>query len=113
MLLQRNTTRRRVRRAVKTTKRALNDALDRAEPGIERAAEALEELGRDGIEAARSYSRQGATELRKGYSRVESQVMGMGRKGGRKLSRKARRNPGKAALIVAGVAVIALGMLSR
>jgi hypothetical protein len=118
MFAQKTVAQKRVRATVKSAKRLVNDALDRAEPRLEEAAASLEVLGKDAMRAARRASDRGLAELKTGYSRVGKEVAaGYGRleKKVRKASRRSdkvvRRNPGKAALVTAGLVTLAIGLL--
>jgi hypothetical protein len=97
-------TKRRVRSAVKVTRKALNKALDAAEPRLEEAAVGISDLGRDAYKTVQKGSRQGLAEIKSNYGRLE-----------RKIRRRPARtiSPGKLALMAAGVAVIAVGLLRR
>ena len=99
-------TKRRVRSAVKVTRKALNQALDAAEPRLEAAAVELSDLGRDAYASVRKGTRQGVADLRRNYGRLE-----------RKIRRQAKPSrsvsAGKLALVAAGVAAIAVGLLRK
>jgi hypothetical protein len=104
MFSKQMTTRRRIRGAVKATRKTLNRALDAAEPRLEAAAEDLQDLGRDAAKVVRAKSREGLKEIRSGYGKIERQVRG-------KLSPSKKTGPGaKAALVAAGVAAIAVAL---
>ena len=99
-------TKRRVRSAVKVTRKALNRALDAAEPRLEEAVVGISDLGRDAYKTVQKGSRQGLAEIKSNYGRIE-----------RKLRRQVRPSrtisPGKLALMAAGVAAIAVGLLRK
>jgi hypothetical protein len=96
-------TRRRVRGAVKATKKTLNRALDAAEPRLEAAAESIEDLGRDAAKVVRAKSRESLSELRSGYGKLERQVRN-------RINPPKKRTGAKAALVAAGVAAIAVAL---
>jgi hypothetical protein len=97
-------TKRRVRSAVKVTRKALNKALDAAEPRLEEAVVGISDLGRDAYKTVQKGSRQGLAEIKSNYGRLE-----------RKIRRRPARtiSPGKLALMAAGVAAIAVGLLRK
>jgi hypothetical protein len=100
-------TKRRVRGAVKTTRKALNRALDAAEPRLEAAAVEIQELGQDAFTALRKGTRRGVKTLGVSYGQLERKVR-------RQLPRAVRStSPGKVALVAAGIAAIAVGLLRR
>ena len=107
MLVSQTTlTKRRVRSAVKITRKALNQALDAAEPRLEAAAVELSDLGRDAYKSVQKGTRQGVADLRRNYGKLE-----------RKIRRQAKPSrsvsAGKLALVVAGVAAVAVGLLRK
>jgi hypothetical protein len=97
-------TKRRVRSAVKVTRKALNRALDAAEPRLEAAVTEISGLGRDAVKSVQKGTRRSLADLRGNYGRLE-----------RKIRRKPARvvTPGKVALVAAGVAAIAVGLLRK
>ena len=97
-------TKRRVRGAVKVTRKALNHALDAAEPRLEAAAVELSDLSRDAYKSVQKSTRQGVADLRRNYNKLE-----------RKIRRKPSRSvsAGKLALVAAGVAALAVGLLRK
>ena len=105
MLARNHVTRRPVRQAVKLTRSALNHALDVAEPRLEKAAGELEDLSRDALKALRKSSLERLDDLKGGYGRIEKRV----RKQVTPLL--SRQRLGKAALIAAGIAILAFGVV--
>jgi hypothetical protein len=104
MLLSRQTaTRRRIRGAVKVTRKTLNRALDAAEPRLEAAAIELQDLGRDAVKVVRSKSRDGLSEIKSGYGKLERQVRG-------RIAPARPRRGAKVALLAFGVAAIAVAL---
>lgn len=103
MLNHHSTTKRRVRGALKTTRKAVNRALDAAEPRLESAAIGVQELGEEAYEALRKGTRQGFAKIEDGYGQIQ-----------RKLRRQKRRvSGGKVALVAAGIAALAVGLLRK
>jgi hypothetical protein len=105
-MLQTNShVKRRVRGAVKTTRKALNRALDAAEPRLEAAVVELQDFGGEAVASLRKGARKGLAQLDGGYGRLAKRM----RRGvkGRSFG------PGKVALLAAGVAAITLGLLRR
>src|SRR5689334_12527610 len=104
MFATQNSTRRRVRGAVKVTRKALNRALDAAEPRLERLASDLQEIGVDALGAARKRSLEGVSLLKSNYGKLEKRVK-------KQLPVvTTRQRAGKLALIAAGVAVLGFGL---
>lgn len=103
MFSRHTATRRKIRGAVKVTRKTLNRALDAAEPRLEAAAEDLQDLGRDAAKLVRVKSREGLQEIRSGYGKLERQVRG-------KLAPARPKSGAKAALLAAGVAAIAVAL---
>jgi len=99
-------TKRRVRSAVKVTRKALNQALDAAEPRLEAAAVELTDLGRDAYESVQKGTRQGVADLRRSYGKLERKVR-------RRIAPSRSVSAGKIALVAAGVAAIAVGLLRK
>jgi hypothetical protein len=107
MLSNHTLTKRRVRGAMKTTRKALNRALDAAEPRLEKAAVEIQGIGEDAFTALRKGTRHGLSALESGYGQLERKVR-------RQLPRAVRStSPTKVALIAAGIAAIAVGLLRR
>lgn len=106
-LIHNGITKRRVRKAVKTTRRAMNRALDRAEPRLEDAAVALEDLRRDTARRIREQSANGVDRLRLGIGRVEARVLGRTTKGKRLIG----DHPGRTTLIALGLMAIVVGLM--
>jgi hypothetical protein len=104
MLSRNHVTRRPVRQAMKVTRSAINQALDAAEPRLERAAGDLEDLSRDALKALRKTSLSKLDDLNKGYGRLEKRVR-------KQISPLlSRHRVGKVALIAAGLAIVAFGV---
>jgi hypothetical protein len=103
-MFQQHVTRRHVKGAVKVTRKALNRALDAAEPRLEEAAAGLEDLSRDTYKALRKSSLARLDDLRDSYAKIEKRVV-------KQLPPPSRRKQmGKLALVAAGVAVLAFGL---
>jgi hypothetical protein len=109
-MIHNGVTRRRVRKAVKTTRKAMNRALDRAEPRLEEAAVALEGLRRDTARKLREQSAHGVERLRTEIGRVETRVLGRTSK---KMRRQTERHPGRATLVAIGLVAIIVGLMRR
>ena len=99
-------TKRRVRSAVKVTRKALNRALDAAEPRLQTAAVELSHFGRGAYDAVQKGSRQGLEGLMGNYGRIERRVR-------RRVKGLPQLGAGRWALVAAGVAVLAVGLLRR
>jgi hypothetical protein len=104
MLSRNHVTRRPVRQAVKITRSALNHALDVAEPRLERAAGDLEDLSRDALTSLRRSSLNKLDVLKAGVGLVEKRLRR------RVTPLLTRQRVGKAALIAAGLAILAFGV---
>jgi hypothetical protein len=96
-------TKRRVRGAVKTTRKALNRALDAAEPRLEAAVVELQDIGQDAVAALRKGTRKGMRQVGNGYGMLEQKL--------RRATHRRSLSLGKLALLVVGVAAIAVGLL--
>ena len=103
---QSSLTKRRVRSAVKVTRKALNQALDAAEPRLETAAVELTDLGRDAYKSVQKGTRQGVADLRRSYGKIERKIR-------RQVKPSRPVSAGKLALVAAGVAAIAVGLLRK
>ena len=108
-MFHQHTTRRHVKSAVKVTRKALNRALDAAEPKLASAAGELEDLSRDAYAALRKTSLERIDDLKHGYDKIERRA----RKQLPKLVKGRKMNPGKVALVCAGVTALAVGLLKR
>ena len=99
-------TKRRVRSAVKVTRKALNKALDVAEPRLETAAVELSDLSRDTYATVRKGTRQGIADLRSNYGKLERKIR-------RRIKPAPRVSAGKVALVAAGLTALAVGLLRK
>jgi hypothetical protein len=106
LLSQTNQAKRRVRSAVKVTRKAINRALDAAEPRLETAAVGVSDFGRDAYRAVQKGSRQGLIDLKSNYGKLERKVR-------RRVAPPRTVSAGKLVLVAAGVAVIAASLLRR
>lgn len=105
MLSPHRLTKRRVRSAVKTTRKAVNKALDVAEPRLEAAAAEIHDLGQEAVSALRKGTRQGLAALETGYGQIERKIR-------RRINPPARGlTTGKVALLAAGLAAVTVGLL--
>jgi hypothetical protein len=90
---------RRIRGAVKNTRRALDRALDAAEPRLEAAAVELQRMGGDTVATLRQETRRGLARIDAAYGHLT-----------KRFRRERRRSvaPGKLVLLGAGIGVAAL-----
>jgi hypothetical protein len=103
-MFQQHVSRRHVKGAVKVTRKALNRALDAAEPKLESAAANLEDFSRDAYKTLRKNSLARLDDIKDGYAKIEKRVV-------KQLPPVSRRKQvGKIALVAAGVAVVAFGL---
>jgi hypothetical protein len=107
-MFQQHATRGPVKAAVKVTRKAVNRALDAAEPKLESAAAELEDLSRDAYKALRRTSVARLDDLKDGYGKLERRV----RKELPKVANRkyASKNAGKIALVTVGVIALAIGI---
>jgi len=110
-MFQHHVTPRHIKGAVKVTRKAINDALDAAEPKLESAASELEDLTRDAYKKLRKASLQQLGELKSGYGKLERHLGNKVRKQLPPLAR--RKNAGKLALLAVGAVALAIGLLRR
>jgi hypothetical protein len=108
-MFQHHVTPRHVKGAVKVTRKAINHALDAAEPKLESAACELEDLTRDAYKKLRKASLQQLGDIKSGYGKLERHLGRTVRKQLPPLAR--RKNAGKMALIAVGIAALAIGLL--
>ena len=106
MLATHKLTKRRVRTAVKVTKKALNRALDAAEPRLEAAAVELSDLSRDAYKTMQKGTRDGLADLRSNYGKIERKIR-------RRVAPSRPVSAGKVALVAAGLAAVAVGLLRK
>jgi hypothetical protein len=104
MLSHNHVSKRPVRQAMKLARTAVNQALDAAEPRIEKAAGSLEDFSRDTVKAIRKSSLARLDDLRSNYKRL-----------GKRAKKQvpfvmSRQRAGKLALIAAGIAILAFGI---
>lgn len=107
-MFQQHITPRHVKGAVKVTRKAINHALDVAEPKLESAACELEDLTRDAYKKLRKSSLQKLDDLKSSYGKIERQV---GRRVGKQLPVMKRKNAGKLALVAVGLTALVVVML--
>ena len=104
-MFQQHVTRRHVKDAVRVTRKALNRALDAAEPKLETAAGELEDLTREAYKTLRSNSLARLDDIKQGYGKIEKRVR-------KQLPPAAKsKRAAKIALVVAGVTALAFGLL--
>jgi len=108
-MFQQHVTPRHVKGAVKVTRKAINHALDVAEPKLESAACELEDLTRDAYKKLRKSSLQRFDDLKSGYGKIERRVERSVRKQLPPVMK--RKNAGKLALLAVGVTVLVVGLL--
>ena len=104
-----NDTKKKVKSAVRRTRRAIDRAIDSVEPRLTEAAVTLEGLGKDArgaYQTVRKQSQDGLRGVVSGYEKIGSQVRDLrGRK-----QRRQRRTASKAALLTVGAVALVLGV---